>query len=77
MKFETYETSDFYLASFLRANGFRIVDTRKEGRRVTFVFEDCPKRQQLITSYYNGEGTVNPLSFVDSMKNMKALVYNY
>lgn len=72
-----YETNDLYLASYLRANDFQILDTRRDGKRITFVFEDRSNRQALIRDYYNGAGLISPLLFVDSMKNIKALVYNF
>ncbi len=71
-----FRLSDFYLACFLKAQGWRLLDVRKEGRRSVFVFQDRPDRKEATLRYYNGEGTVRPLNFVAAVKDLKALIHN-
>lgn len=74
-KNENYPVSDFYLAAFLKAQHFKLVDTLREGRRVTFIFEDKPTRSQLTKDFYN-DGTVNVNPFIHAIQDLKSIIYN-
>ncbi len=52
-----FETSDFYLACFLRCTGYELLDLRAEGRRKVFVFRDRPSRRDDVLSFY-GDGAM-------------------
>ena len=72
-----YETHDLYLAAYLRSKGFLLSDVRPNGAgRVAFVFRDKPERPDLILSYYNTQGTVEPLTYANALKDLKALTFN-
>jgi len=71
-----YETTDFYLASYLRSKGYSIIRLGKSGNRTIFKFGDKPERNKDILAYYNGEGSVPPLSLISAIKEMKALIHN-
>lgn len=73
---ERFETTDFYLACFLRSVGYEILLMQRQGRRSVFVFRDRPERQADMMAFYNNEGSVRPLEFVRVIKDMKALVHN-
>ena len=73
---ETFETTDFYLACFFRCAGYDLVDLRREERRSVFIFRDRPERRAVMMAFYNNEGTVHPLAFVGTIKDMKALIHN-
>lgn len=70
-----YATSDFYLSAFLKAKGMKLVDTEKDGRRTTFIFEDQADRKQLIKEFYN-DGLVKVNDFKNAIQDLKAIVYN-
>ena len=70
-----YNVSDFYLAAFLKAQGFKLVDTQREGRRVTFIFEDRSDRQTLTKDFYN-DGTVKVNPFIHAIQDLKSIIYN-
>lgn len=71
-----YETSDFYLACFLRCLGYELLDLRPEGRRRVFVFRDKQARREDVIAFY-GDGTaVPPLAFSATIRDMKALLHN-
>lgn len=70
-----YSTSDFYLASFLKAKGVILSDHERYGRRVTFIFEDRGEIRSLIKDFYN-KGIVEVNPFVHAINDLKALIYN-
>ncbi len=71
-----YETTDFYLACFLRCTGYNLAELRRDGARVIFVFTDKPDRRDTVLAFYNNRGTVQPLAFVGIIKDMKSLIHN-
>ena len=71
----TYRTSDFYLAAFLKAKGMRIVDREKVGIRVTFVFDDRPDRKILVAEFFN-DGVVEIGAFRNAIQDLKTMVFN-
>ena len=75
MEQSTYETTDLYLGCFLKARGLRLLDAKRDGRRITFVFEDRPERGDLIRDFYN-DGTVRVNDFKNALQDLKAIVYN-
>ena len=71
----SYETTDLYLATFLKVRGFRLLDAKRDGRRVTFVFEDRQDRNEILRSFYN-EGTVSANAFKNALQDLKSVIYN-
>ena len=71
-----FETTDFYLACYLRCDGFRLVGIRREGPRSVFRFEDRADRQDAMLTFFNNEGTVRPLAYSAAIKDLKALIHN-
>ena len=71
-----FETTDFYLACYLRCRGYRLEGVRRDGPRRVFQFEDRAERQDAILSFFNNEGSVRPLAFATAIKDLKALIYN-
>jgi hypothetical protein len=72
----SFETRDFYLACFLRCTGYDLVDLRAEGRRKVFVFRDRPTRRDDVLAFYADTGSVRPLAFASTIKDMKGLLHN-
>lgn len=73
---DDYVTTDLYLASFLKARGLRLLDAEREGRRVSFVFEDRPDRPEMVRAFYN-DGTVEVNAFTHAIQDLKAVIYNW
>ena len=71
-----FETSDFYLACYLRCIGYTLDDVRRDGRRVTFLFCDSPDRKTDLLAFFGNKADVKPLHFVAAIKDLKALIYN-
>ena len=71
-----YETTDFYLASYLKASGYLLMGLGKTGSRTVFRFEDSTERSSDILAYYNNGGSIAPLTLVSAIKEMKALIHS-
>jgi len=73
---ESYVTSDFYLACFLKASGMKLREPQRDGRRTLFVFEDRQDREDLIRAFYN-DGRINVSAFTHAIQDLKAVIYNW
>lgn len=73
---DVFETTDFYLACYLRCYGFRLAGIRREGPRSVFQFEDRADRQDSMLAFFNNEGTVRSLAYSAAIKDLKALIHN-
>jgi hypothetical protein len=73
---DAFETSDFYLACFLRCSGYELLDLRGTGRRKVFVFQDRLTRHDDVIAFYGDATSVRPLSFAATIKDMKGLLHN-
>lgn len=71
-----FETSDFYLACYLRCIGYTLDDVRRSGPRVVFVFCDQPARRADLMAFFGNKAEVKPLQFVSAIKDLKALIHN-
>ena len=71
-----YITTDFWLASFLKAKKVRIFDIRKNQGRSTFVFEGHDEIKELVRDFYN-DGTIGVNTFKNAVQDMKSLIHNY
>ena len=76
MEMETmFKTRDLYLASFLKAKGLSLLDTRRENARVFFIFEDKEKAEGLKKEFFNG-GVVSISLFTKAVQDLKSLIYS-
>jgi hypothetical protein len=71
-----FETRDFYLACFLRCNGYELLDLRAEGLRKVFVFHGRATRREDVIAFYGDTISVCPLTFGATIKDMKGLLHN-
>jgi len=70
-------TTDFYLAVFLLASGYKLIKTDKtDPRRFCFVFQDQENRAKLLEDFFNAKVKVEPRQFISSIKELKTLMYN-
>ena len=75
---KTFDTKDFYIASFLLANGHRLSHVnRDDPQRVRFVFNDFEGRGDLLRDFLMGGATVEPQSFINSMKSLKQVIHSH
>ena len=73
---QVFETTDFYLACYLRCDGFRLAGLRREGPRSVFRFQDRADRRNAMLAFFNNEGSVRPLAYSTAIKDLKALIHN-
>ena len=71
----TYPTTDFYLCSFLRAAGFPMIDTERDGYRLTFVFANTAALQTQVERYFNGTATVAPNAMAAAIRDLKSMIH--
>lgn len=70
-----YKTNDLYLAAFLKLNNQKI-SVEKNKNKVSFIFDETEELLNLINLYLTEEGSCKPLSYTNSIKNLKNLIYN-
>jgi predicted RNA-binding protein YlxR (DUF448 family) len=76
-KNQQFSTSDFYLAAFLRAKGFQLLDINKTNpQRALFIFKDKEGRQSLVEDFLFGRAEIEPRSFVSAIKELKQLLHS-
>lgn len=74
---ETYRTTDFYLAAFLRAAGYAFETPEFDGRgRATFIFHDV--KQEDVVAFYNASEThrVSAQGLIEAIQRTRSIVYN-
>lgn len=71
-----FSTKDFYLACFLKVKNLRLVKTTKEDSIATFYFEKVSGLEKLITDFYSNVEMVSAIDFINSIRDLKALIHN-
>lgn len=76
-----FKTSDLYFAAYLMTAGCNLTGTSKvqeDGTppRVVFIFEQTPEMRELKLEYFNRKSKIEALSFVDSIRGLKAIVHS-
>ena len=69
----TKEISDLPLAAFLSVIGYQIQSIKPSGKKSIFVFEESGELEKSVLDYFNRIGKVEPLSFAETIRNLKAL----
>jgi hypothetical protein len=70
-----YKTTDLYLAAFLKLKGQKLNVEKNKGKAI-FSFDENEELSKLVNEYLTEEGSCNPLSYTNSIKNLKNLIYN-
>jgi len=70
-----YTTSDLYLTAYLRVKGFKM-DVEKNKNKAVFIFDKTDELTTKVNEYLNESGLCEPLSYSNSIKNLKNLLYN-
>ena len=71
-----YSTRDYYIASFLKAKGFKLVATDKNGKDIYFIFEGKEKIEAILPGFYNGTEKVIAIELTTAIRNIKSLLHN-
>ncbi len=72
---KNYITSDLYLTAFLKTKGHNFLTEKNRGK-YNFIFNETPELSININDYLSGGGSCEPLSFTNSIKNLKNYLYN-
>lgn len=72
----SFETTDLPLVAFLHAEGFQIVTVRWDGPRGVFILADRSDRAALVQHFFNRTANVDALTFWDSIRAIKSLLYS-
>jgi hypothetical protein len=72
---EKFITSDLYLSAFLKTKGFKLT-IEKNKNKYNFVFDGSESLTSNVNDYLTENATCEPLSFTNSIKNLKNLMYN-
>jgi hypothetical protein len=71
-----YSTRDYYIASFLKAKGFKLAATKKNGRDIYFIFEGRQEIENILPGFYNGTEKVIAIELTTAIRNIKSLLHN-
>jgi hypothetical protein len=72
------EIQDLALVAFLVANGNPLIKPplrQSMGRKFVFTFEETGKIEKDILAFYNKTARIDPLSFSEVFRNLKALTF--
>jgi hypothetical protein len=72
---EKYITPDMYLAAYLKLKGHKM-KVEKNKNKAYFIFDKNDFLSTCISDYLNDGGDCTPLSYTNSIKNLKNLIYN-
>ena len=77
MKEKCYCTSDLSLAAYLRVKGFHLSGIRRISyNKASFEFEDSRDLSDQVLRFFNGKCLVPPLKYWETVKSLKAMIYN-
>lgn len=69
-----FRTTDLPLASYLQLNGIQLLCVEPgERARSVFVFHETAEREQFLLRFVNRQGQVDPISFLNTLRTLKAL----
>jgi len=71
-----YQSQDFYLCAYLMSSGVRLKSYHKKNQSTVFVFDWDENLDQTITQYYNMQAQVNPVTYGQSIKNLKSIIHS-
>ncbi len=71
---KTYETTDLYLAAYLKAKGLRFLNKKRSGNRYVFIFDDREDIKKLVQDYFN-DGLVEITVFKNAIQDLKTIMY--
>ena len=70
-----YSTSDYYETLVLYSSGYKLIDTTKNGERVTFYFDNVAGCTDTIKKYYANELLLKAQDMTNSIKTIKNILF--
>jgi len=71
----SFSTSDIALSAVLKVSEFKLLRVNRDGGRAVFVFKDRPERPETVMRFINREMKVEPLRFLEEVRNLKSLTH--
>lgn len=72
---KTLLSKDFYLSSYLMANGCNLIDNIVDDGITVFVFEKNDEVKRLIGNYYSLKSKVEPLAYGQAIRTLKSVIH--
>jgi D-Tyr-tRNAtyr deacylase len=72
---QNFRTSDICLGAVLKISKFRLLGLERNGNKAVFVFQDKPERPEIVMRLVNREMSVEPLRFMEEIRNLKSLTH--
>ena len=72
---KNFSTSDIALSAVLKISEFKLLRVNRDGSKAVFVFEDRPERPDTVMKFVNRELMVEPLRFMEEVRNLKSLTH--
>ncbi len=71
-----YKTKDLAEASFLLANGKKLLLLERDGRVCWFVYPDRTECETLVSSFWFNDAVVNAKNFYDAIQMLKGRIFS-
>jgi len=73
---EFFRTADLAITAALSVSGFVVEEVeRADARRSVFIFRDSAELQEAVKKYWRSELRVEPQSYFNQLKILKARIY--
>jgi len=67
--------TDLALSSYLSCAGHKLLSVKQKGKKSAFTFEESEILERDILAFYNRTARVDPLTFAEIFRNLKALIW--
>jgi len=76
MNTDSFKTQDFWLSAYMISCNVPLQRHERHDKISTFWFEDSPKAQALLDSYYKLTARIEPSNFGRSIRTLKRIMYD-
>jgi hypothetical protein len=72
---QNLELNDFYLAAYLIASGYEMLDISRIGNQSIFIFGGSEEIRRNVGNYYANTADVNAPRFAQEIKKLKNIIH--
>ena len=73
---KTYANKDFYISSYLIAEGFELADYFRENGFTTFIFVETDDLIEAIRKFHSLSALIEPVRYGNAIKSLKTLIHS-
>lgn len=73
---EIFESKDFYLSSFLIANGYELANHKRNHGYTTFFFEENEGLKKLVKQFYSLKAVIEPVKYSQALRALKGVIHS-